>query len=135
MVGAPFYLVTEVLSPFVEIVALASLVAAVALGLFELDVFLVVVAAMAFMNAALTAGAILLDDAVTAVPGPRSRTTVALVAIRPRPLSPDHHLGTNERTGVTCGATSPGTGSSATSAPRADRRRRARFGTAPDLSR
>ena len=62
MVGAPFYLVTEVLSPLVELLALASLVAAVALGLFELDVFLVVVAAMAFVNAALTAGAILLDD-------------------------------------------------------------------------
>jgi len=62
MVGAPFYLLTEVLSPFVEILALGSLVVAVALGLFDLDLFLVVVAAMAFTNAALTAGAILLDD-------------------------------------------------------------------------
>jgi cellulose synthase/poly-beta-1,6-N-acetylglucosamine synthase-like glycosyltransferase len=62
MVGAPFYLLTEVLSPVVELVALGSLAVAVALGLFDLDVFLVVVAAMAFLNAALTAGAILLDD-------------------------------------------------------------------------
>ncbi len=62
MVGAPFYLLTEVLSPAIELLALASLAAAVFLGIFDLEVFLVVVAAMAFVNAALTAGAILLDD-------------------------------------------------------------------------
>jgi len=62
MVGAPFYLLTEVLSPLVELVALGSLALAVALGIFDLDVFLAVLAAMAFLNAALTAGAILLDD-------------------------------------------------------------------------
>ena len=62
MVGSPFYLVTEVLSPFIELLGLASLVAAVMLGVFDLQIFLVVVAAMAFVNAALTAGAILLDD-------------------------------------------------------------------------
>ena len=62
MVGAPFYLLTEVLSPAIELLALASLVAAVFLGVFEIEVFLVVAAAMAFTNAALTAGAILLDD-------------------------------------------------------------------------
>jgi len=62
MVGAPFYLVTEVLSPAIELLALASLVAAAVMGIFDLEVFLVVVAAMAFTNAALTAGAILLDD-------------------------------------------------------------------------
>jgi poly-beta-1,6-N-acetyl-D-glucosamine synthase len=62
MVGAPFYLLTEVLSPAIELLAITSLVAAAALGIFDLQVFLVVVAAMAFVNAALTAGAILLDD-------------------------------------------------------------------------
>jgi len=62
MVGAPFYLLTEVLSPAIELLALASLAASVFLGIFDLEVFLVVVAAMAFVNAALTAGAILLDD-------------------------------------------------------------------------
>jgi cellulose synthase/poly-beta-1,6-N-acetylglucosamine synthase-like glycosyltransferase len=62
MVGVPFYLLTEVLSPAIELLALASLVAAVFLGIFDVQVFLVVVAAMAFVNAALTAGAILLDD-------------------------------------------------------------------------
>jgi poly-beta-1,6-N-acetyl-D-glucosamine synthase len=62
MVGAPFYLLTEVLSPAIELLAIASLVAAVALGVFDVQIFLAVVAAMAFANAALTAGAILLDD-------------------------------------------------------------------------
>ena len=62
MVGAPFYLLTEVLSPVIELLALAALAAAVFLGIFDVEVFLVVVAAMAFVNAALTAGAILLDD-------------------------------------------------------------------------
>ncbi len=62
MVGAPFYVLSEVLSPAIELLGLASLVAAVALGVFDVEVFLVVFAAMAFMGAALTAGAILLDD-------------------------------------------------------------------------
>jgi poly-beta-1,6-N-acetyl-D-glucosamine synthase len=62
MVGAPFYLLTEVLSPAIELLALLSLAVAVALGIFDIEMFLVVFAAMAFVNAALTAGAILLDD-------------------------------------------------------------------------
>jgi poly-beta-1,6-N-acetyl-D-glucosamine synthase len=62
MVGTPFYLLTEVISPAIEVLALASLVVAVVLGIFDVQTFLVVLAAMAFVNAALTAGAVLLDD-------------------------------------------------------------------------
>lgn len=62
MIGSPFYLLTEVLSPFVEIIGLATLALAVALGIFDIEIFLVALAAMAFVNAALTAGAVLLDD-------------------------------------------------------------------------
>jgi poly-beta-1,6-N-acetyl-D-glucosamine synthase len=62
MIGAPFYLLTEVLSPAIELLGLGSLAAAVVLGVFEWQIFVVVVAAMAFTNAALTAGAVLLDD-------------------------------------------------------------------------
>jgi poly-beta-1,6-N-acetyl-D-glucosamine synthase len=61
-VGAPFYLLTEVVSPVVEVAALATLAVAVAVGLFDPLAFVVVLAAVAFVNAALTAGAILLDD-------------------------------------------------------------------------
>jgi cellulose synthase/poly-beta-1,6-N-acetylglucosamine synthase-like glycosyltransferase len=62
LIGAPFYLLTEVLAPVVELAAIAALVASVALGLSELGAFLVMIAAIAFMNAALTACAILLND-------------------------------------------------------------------------
>ena len=62
LVGSPFYLLTEVLSPFVETLGLLALGAAVALGVFDVEIFLVTIAAMAFVNAALTAGAVLLDD-------------------------------------------------------------------------
>ena len=62
LVGVPFYLLGEVLSPAVEVVALAALGVAVAVGLFDVQAFLVVLGAMAFFNAALTAAAVLLDD-------------------------------------------------------------------------
>jgi poly-beta-1,6-N-acetyl-D-glucosamine synthase len=62
MVGAPFYLLTEVISPAVEFVALFTLVVAAVLHVFEPATFFAVLGAMAFTNAALTACAILLDD-------------------------------------------------------------------------
>jgi len=62
LVGAPFYLFTEVLAPAFELVALASLPLAVALRVFDPGVFLAMLLAIAFTNAALTACAILLDD-------------------------------------------------------------------------
>ena len=62
LVGAPFYLVTEVVAPLFEVLALVSLPIAVALGLFDVQVFLVMALAIAFLNAVLTASAVLLDD-------------------------------------------------------------------------
>lgn len=62
LLGVPFYLVTEVLAPAFEVLAIVSLPVAIALGVFDPFVFLVMLAAVAFMNAALTACAILLDD-------------------------------------------------------------------------
>ncbi|HLG08562.1 MAG TPA: glycosyltransferase family 2 protein [Gaiellaceae bacterium] len=62
LLGAPFYLVTEVLAPAIEVLAIVSLPVAIALGVFEPVIFVVLLAAIAFMNAALTACAILLDD-------------------------------------------------------------------------
>ena len=60
--GAPFYLVTEVLAPVFELLALISLPLSVALGVFGPVLFLLICAAIASVNAALTACAILLDD-------------------------------------------------------------------------
>ena len=62
LAGVPFYLVTEVLAPAFEVLALVSLPVAFALGVFDLAGFLLVVGAVAFLTAALTAWAILLDD-------------------------------------------------------------------------
>jgi len=62
LVGAPFYLLTEVLSPAIELLGIGSLVAAAALGLFEPVAFVAILGAMAFTNAGLTACAILFDD-------------------------------------------------------------------------
>jgi cellulose synthase/poly-beta-1,6-N-acetylglucosamine synthase-like glycosyltransferase len=62
LVGAPFYLLSEVLSPVIELLGIATLVGATLLGLFEPVTFFAALGAMAFMNAALTACAILFDD-------------------------------------------------------------------------
>lgn len=56
------YLLTEVLAPVVELVAVASFPLTLALGVFDLRGFLLMLAALAFSTAALTAFAILLDD-------------------------------------------------------------------------
>lgn len=60
--GVPFYLLTEVLAPAVELLALLSLPLAFALGVFDLPSFLVLVGALGFLTASLSATAILLDD-------------------------------------------------------------------------
>ena len=62
LVGAPFYLLTEVIAPVFELLGLVALIGAVALGLFQPLTFLVLVAAIAFTNAALTASAIYFED-------------------------------------------------------------------------
>jgi len=55
-------LLTEVLAPAFELLALISLPLAIALGVFSPTVFVLMCVAIAFANAALTACAILLDD-------------------------------------------------------------------------
>jgi biofilm PGA synthesis N-glycosyltransferase PgaC len=62
MIGAPFYLFTETLSPVVELLALVSIPLSAVLGVFEPVTFALVLGAVAFVNAALTSCAILFDD-------------------------------------------------------------------------
>jgi biofilm PGA synthesis N-glycosyltransferase PgaC len=62
LIGAPFYLFTEVLAPAFELLAIATFAVAVALGLFDPAVFVLMLVAIAFLTGALTACAILLDD-------------------------------------------------------------------------
>jgi len=80
IVGAPFYLMTEVLAPVVEVLAIVSLPIAIALGVFDPVVFGVMIAAIAFMNGALTASAILLDDLQSRTYRPRDLTRLLLLA-------------------------------------------------------
>jgi biofilm PGA synthesis N-glycosyltransferase PgaC len=84
LLGAPFYLLTEVLSPAVELAALLSLVVAAVLNLFEPVTFLAVLGAMAFTNAALTACAILFDDLQSRLY--RRRDLVRLLLLAPLDL-------------------------------------------------
>jgi len=65
LVGIPFYFVTEALATPMEILALVSLGIGVWLGLFEWQIYLVLLATMAFANAILTTGAVLLEDIST----------------------------------------------------------------------
>ncbi|HEU5490088.1 MAG TPA: glycosyltransferase [Gaiellaceae bacterium] len=62
LIGTPFYLLTEVLAPVFEVLGIVTLALAVGLGLFDPVTFVVMLCAITFLNAALTACAILLDD-------------------------------------------------------------------------
>jgi biofilm PGA synthesis N-glycosyltransferase PgaC len=62
LIGTPFYLLTEVLAPLFELLGIVALVGAIALGLFQPLTFAAMVAAIAFVNAALTASAIFFED-------------------------------------------------------------------------
>ena len=84
LLGAPFYLITEVVAPAFELLAVVSLVLSVALGVFEPLTFAVMLAAIAFTNAALTASAILFDDLQSRMY--RKRDLVRLLLLAPLDL-------------------------------------------------
>src|SRR3990170_7069167 len=62
LVGTPFYLLTEVSAPAFELLAVGALVASIAFGVFQPLTFFVMLVAIAFTNAALTASAIFFED-------------------------------------------------------------------------
>ncbi len=62
MIGVPFFVLSEVLAPFFEALALAALVAGLALGALDLAQFGLVVCTITFVNALFTTGAIALED-------------------------------------------------------------------------
>jgi poly-beta-1,6-N-acetyl-D-glucosamine synthase len=80
LVGVPFYLVTEVLAPVVEVLAVLALGVSVALGVFDPVAFGVMLAAIAFTNASLTACAVLLDDTQSRMYRPRDLAKLLLLA-------------------------------------------------------
>ena len=80
LVGVPFYLVTEVLAPVVEVLAVASLGASLALGVFDPGTFALMLGAIAFTSASLTAWAVLLDDVQSRTYGTRGLAKLLLLA-------------------------------------------------------
>ncbi len=62
LVGAPFYLLSEVLAPLFEVIALVTIPVAAALGVMDWKVFALVVGTLGFLNASLTSAAILSSD-------------------------------------------------------------------------
>ena len=80
MLGMPYYVLSEVLAPVFEVLALTSLGLAVALGVFEWPTFLLVIALVSFINASLTAIAILADDLQSRLYAPRELLRLLLLA-------------------------------------------------------
>jgi poly-beta-1,6-N-acetyl-D-glucosamine synthase len=84
LLGMPFYLFSEVLAPVFELAALVSLVAAVALGVFDWQTFALTVGVIAFANGTLTAVAIFADDVQSRLY--RLRDVARLLALAPLDL-------------------------------------------------
>ena len=81
VVGLPFYIISEVLAPFGELVAFASLGLAAFYGVVSWPVYAVFVGILCFANAALTAVAIVLEDIASRTY--RLRHLVRLVLLAP----------------------------------------------------
>jgi cellulose synthase/poly-beta-1,6-N-acetylglucosamine synthase-like glycosyltransferase len=61
-VGIPFFLLSEVLAPVFELVAVAAVVAGLALRALDLEQTVLMLAALAFTNGIITSAAVLLED-------------------------------------------------------------------------
>jgi cellulose synthase/poly-beta-1,6-N-acetylglucosamine synthase-like glycosyltransferase len=80
LVGTPFYLLSEVLAPLFEVLAVVSLPLALAAGVFDPVVFALVLVAVAFANGALTGLAVLSDDVHSRLYRPRDLARLLLLA-------------------------------------------------------
>ena len=81
LVGLPFYVLSEVVAPFGEAVALVTLAVAVAFGVVTWHEYFLALGVMSFANAALTAAAIRLEDVGTR--SYRIRDLAWLIALSP----------------------------------------------------
>jgi poly-beta-1,6-N-acetyl-D-glucosamine synthase len=84
LLGAPYYLVSELLAPVFEIAALVSLPAALVLGVFDWPVFVLMLLLMMLGNGVLSAAAVLADDRQSRMY--RWRDLLRLVLIAPLDL-------------------------------------------------
>ncbi len=76
----PYYVLSEVLAPVFEVLTLVSLGLAVALGVFEWPTFHLAIALVSFVNASLTAIAILADNLQSRLYAPRELLWLLLLA-------------------------------------------------------
>jgi cellulose synthase/poly-beta-1,6-N-acetylglucosamine synthase-like glycosyltransferase len=62
LLGVPYYLLSEIVAPVFEMLAIGSLGVAAAVGAFDWRLFLLACGLIAFLNGAMTAAAVLADD-------------------------------------------------------------------------
>jgi poly-beta-1,6-N-acetyl-D-glucosamine synthase len=84
MIGVPFFVLSEVLAPLFEMLALFSLVLGFALGVIALVPFLLTVATIAFANALFTTTAVAFEDRTSRAY--RTRDLLRMIALGPLDL-------------------------------------------------
>ena len=79
LVGTPFFLLSEALAPLLEIAGAATLVAALALGVFDWRPFVVFLLLMTFANGLLTSAGVWLEDAFSRAYRPKDLAVLLLL--------------------------------------------------------
>jgi poly-beta-1,6-N-acetyl-D-glucosamine synthase len=79
LVGTPFFLLSEALAPLLELAGVVSLTAALLLGLFHWQPFVVFLLLMSFANALLTTAGVWLEDAFNRAYRPRELALLILL--------------------------------------------------------
>jgi poly-beta-1,6-N-acetyl-D-glucosamine synthase len=79
LLGVPFFLLSEVIAPVFEVLALLGIIGGFAAGAFPLGTSLLMVAAIAFANAIFTTAAVLLEDRTSRAYGLRDLLRVIVL--------------------------------------------------------
>jgi cellulose synthase/poly-beta-1,6-N-acetylglucosamine synthase-like glycosyltransferase len=81
LLGMPYYLLSEIVAPFFEVLAIATLVAGAVAGLMDWSVFALVLLLMSLLNSTLSTGALFMADLES--PAYRLRGVLKLLALMP----------------------------------------------------
>ena len=84
LLGMPYYLLSEIVAPVFEVLAVATLAVGAAAGLVDWNVFLLVLLLISLVNSVLSAGALLMADLES--PAYRLAGVVRLLALMPLEL-------------------------------------------------
>ena len=117
LLGMPFYLLSEIVAPLFEILAIATLLAGAVAGLVDWQLFAIVTLLVSLANSVFSAGALVMVDQQERVYRPRG--LLRLLALMPVELlvyRADHGVGADQgHLAVPLAVTKAGTSSSATS--------------------